>query len=246
MLTENLHTWYIGGADSESRLSFLKFWHQNLFLGKFRPKNSKLPVLSENLCTQYLKDADYESRLRFLKFWPQNPLLGKFGSKNSKLSVFSENWYSWYLKDADSYSNNSFLNSDLKSIFGKIWTKKVKVVQSGWKLAHRVSRQCSFLFWHYFSQFPILNHFLNKFGSKNSKLFILTKNWHTWYVKDADSYSDNIFLNCKPKIHFWANFGWKSQSCLFCLKISTHADTHTQYLEDVDSYFDISFLQFQT
>ena len=110
ILTENWHTWYIGGADCESRIRPLKFRAQNPFLGKFGPKYSKLSILSENWYTQYLKDADSESRLRFLKFWPQNPFLGKFGPKNSKLSVLSENWYTWYLKDADSYCNISFLN----------------------------------------------------------------------------------------------------------------------------------------
>ena len=30
------------------------------------------------------------------------------------------------------------------------------------------------------------------------------------------------FWNSDAKIHFWANFGRKSQSCLFCLKIRTH------------------------
>ena len=35
-----------------------------------------------------------------------------------------------------------FWISDPKSIFGQIWAKKVKVVQFGWKLAQRVSRQC--------------------------------------------------------------------------------------------------------
>ena len=34
--------------------------------------------------------------------------------------------------------------------------------------------------------------------------------------------SDLDFWNFDPKIHFWANFGWKSQSCSFCLKIGTH------------------------
>ena len=33
---------------------------------------------------------------------------------------------------------------------------------------------------------------------------------------------DLEFWNFNPKIHFWANFGQKSQSCLFCLKIGTH------------------------
>ena len=83
ILTENWHTWYIGGADCESRIRPLKFRAQNPFLGKFGPKYSKLSILSENWYTQYLKDADSESRLRFLKFWPQNSFLGKFGRKNS-------------------------------------------------------------------------------------------------------------------------------------------------------------------
>ena len=43
-----------------------------------------------------------------------------------------------------------------------------------------------------------LNPFLDKFGPKNSKLFTVTENWHTWYIEDADSYSDNSFLNCEP------------------------------------------------
>ena len=68
ILTQNWHTWYFRGVDSESRLRFLKFLPQSPFLGKFGPKNSKLSVLSENWCTKFLKDADSKSRLRFLKF----------------------------------------------------------------------------------------------------------------------------------------------------------------------------------
>ena len=75
-----------------------------------------------------------------------------------------------------------FWISNSNFIFGQIWakkvkvvcfnwklahTKKLKVVQFGWKLAHRVSRRCWFLFRHYFSQFPTLNPFLDKFESKN-------------------------------------------------------------------------------
>ena len=116
--------------------------------------------------------------------------------------------------------------SNTEFIFGQIWTEELKVVQFGWKLAHRVPGRCWFIFWNYFSQFWNLNLFLDKFWQKNSKLFIFTENWHTWY-EDADSYSYNSFLNCQPKIRFWANLYWKSQSCLFCLKTSTHAHTHT-------------------
>ena len=55
--------------------------------------------------------------------------------------------------------------------------------------------------------------------AKKVKESFLLKNWHKWYLDDAESYSNNSFLNFQPKIHFWANLGQKSQSCLFCLKI---------------------------
>ena len=38
VLTEKWHTQYLGGGDSESRLRFSKFCHQNPFLCKFEPK----------------------------------------------------------------------------------------------------------------------------------------------------------------------------------------------------------------
>ena len=90
-----------------------------------------------------------------------------------------------------------FWISKLKSIFGQSRIQKLKVVQFGWKLAQRMSRRCLFLFQHYVSQFLALNPLLVKFGPKNSKLFILTQNWHTWYIEELDSYSDNSFLNCQ-------------------------------------------------
>ena len=65
-------------------------------------------------------------------------------------------------------------------------------------------------------QFSILNRFLDKFGSKNSKLFILTKNWHTWYIRDADFYSDNIFVELPTLNPFLDKFGLK-KSKLFVL-----------------------------
>ena len=59
-----------------------------------------------------------------------------------------------------------FWISKPKSIFGKIRIEKLKVVQFGWKLAHRASRWCWFLFQHYVFQFPTLILFLDKFGPK--------------------------------------------------------------------------------
>ena len=68
ILTENWHTWYLGGADSESGFRFLKFQPQNLFLGKIVQKKSKLSVLSENWHTCYLEVADSYSDISFLNF----------------------------------------------------------------------------------------------------------------------------------------------------------------------------------
>ena len=115
-----------------------------------------------------------------------------------------------------------------KSIFGQIWAQKVKVVRFAWKLVHMVSQRCWFLFQHEFSQFSTLNSFLGKFGSRNSKLLVLCKNWHN--VENTDSYSDISFLNFQPKILFWSNLGQKSQICLFCMKIGTHGISRMQIL----------------
>ena len=53
-----------------------------------------------------------------------------------------------------------------------------------------------------------------------------------WCVKSPAqaklaSIPSNSFLNYQSEIHFWANLGWKSQSCLFFLKTGTHAHTHS-------------------
>ena len=164
-------------------------------MGKFGPKKSKLSVLSENWHTWYLGSADSESRL---SFWNSDPKI-HFWANLGQSCLF-------YLKIGTHVISRFlilvpilvFWISKPKSIFVQIRIEKLKVVQFGWKLAHRVSRQCWFLFQHYVSKFSTLNPFLDKFGSKNSKLFILTENWHTWYIEDADSYSDNSFLNCQP------------------------------------------------
>ena len=88
-------------------------------------------------------------------------------------------------------------------------------------MAYMVSRGCWLLFQHLFYEFPTLNSFLAKFGAKKSKLFVLSKSWHTWYLKDADCYFNICFLNFKLKIHFWPNLEQKRQISPFCLKIGT-------------------------
>ena len=180
ILTENWHTWFIGGVDSEFRLRFLKFRLQNPFLGKFGSKNSKLSVLTENWHTWCLR---FQIRTYIFEIsTPKSIFWANLGRKSQNCPFFLKIGMHGILTMLILIPTLVFWISDPKSIFGKIWTKKVKVVQFGWKLAHRVSRRCWFLFRHYFSQFPTLNPFLDKFGPKKSKLYILTKNWHTFIL----------------------------------------------------------------
>ena len=115
-----------------------------------------------------------------------------------------------------------FRISNPEFLSGQIWTKKIKAVRFVWKLAHIVSQGCWFLFQYCFSEFPTLNSFLGKFGPKMSNLSVLSKNWHTCYLEDADSYSDISFLNFQPKTCIWVNLGQENQRCPFCLKIGKH------------------------
>ena len=41
-------------------------------------------------------------------------------------------------------------------------------------------------------------HFWPNLGPKTSKLYILSTSWHTWYLKDANSYSNISSLNFQP------------------------------------------------
>ena len=127
ILTEDWHTWYTGGVDSESKHRFLKFRPQNPFLGKFGPKKSKVSVL--------------------LDFWNSDPKIHfweNLGPKSqrclfclkigthviSRMLILIPTLVFWI-------SNPSFL-------FGQIWVKKVKVVHFNWKLAHLASWKCRF------------------------------------------------------------------------------------------------------
>ena len=76
----------------------------------------------------------------------------------------------------------------------------------------RKSQSCPFclkMYTHGISRIPILiptsifwisNHksiFWGKYGPKKLKLSVLPENWYTWYLEDADSYSDISILNFK-------------------------------------------------
>ena len=85
-----------------------------------------------------------------------------------------------------------------KFVFGQVWIEKIRVIYFAWKLVPRYRhwyRQCWFWFQHWSYEFSILDLFLGEFRTKMSKLTILPENWHTWYLQNADSYSDISFLN---------------------------------------------------
>ena len=182
-----------------------------------------------------------------------NPDWANFGPKNQNcsfcLKIVTHSISRMLIPNPDL----DFWNFDPKIHF---WSNLGPKSQRCWKLAHMVSWKCRFRIRTWLLKFWPQNSFLGKFCPKKSKLLILIENWHTWYIEDADSYSffflsilniytckhkiynhlqkfteiynysDNSFLNYQPLIHFWANLGWKSQTCLFCLKIGTQAHTH--------------------
>ena len=147
ILRENWYTWNLGSADSKSGLRFLKFRPQNSFLGKFGSKMSKLSVLTRNWYTWYLGSTDSQSGLRFLKFLSQNPFWANLGWKCQSCPFFLKIGTHRILTMSILIPILVFWSSVPKSIFGKVWAKKVKVAQFDWKLTHIVYWGCWFLFW---------------------------------------------------------------------------------------------------
>ena len=79
--------------------------------------------------------------------------------------------------------------------------------------------------------------FLGKFGSKKTKLSVLTKNWCTWYLGSAYFESKLRFLKFPPQNPFWGKFGLKK------LRLSVFpANWIALHLDDADSYSNIVFL----
>ena len=77
---------------------------------------------------------------------------------------------------------------------------------------------------HLIGQFPQIH-------AKNSKLSVLTENWHTWYFGDADSrWSGLRFLKFQPRNQFLGRFGQRKS------KLSVSPENwDTCYLKDADS-----------
>ena len=75
-----------------------------------------------------------------------------------------------------------------------------------------------------------------KFGPQDSKLSILTKNGHSWYLGSTDSESRLRFSKFQPQNPFLGKFGSKKSKLFVLLE-----NWHTWYLKDTDSYSNISF-----
>ena len=113
------------------------------------------------------------------------------------MSILTENWHTWYIGDVDSESNvGSDSESDPKNHFWANLGPKVQscpfCVEIGAPSISPDSESRLRLL-----KFQPVNPFLGKFGPKESKLSVLSKNWYAWYLKDAGSYFNIIFLNFK-------------------------------------------------
>ena len=94
------------------------------------------------------------------------------------------------------------IRTKISHVFGqfpKTWAAKFKVVHFNRKISAGgilvvLIPNLDLNFWN---SDPKIQY-LCKFGSKNSKLSFLPKNWRTWYLKDVDSYSNISFLNLQP------------------------------------------------
>ena len=147
ILTENWHTWYIGGVDSESRLRFLKFRRQNLFLGKFGPKIQTCPfclkIGARSMSRMLIPNPD-------LDFWSFDPKIHFWANLGPKIQSCS-----FCLKIGTHGISMMliliralvFWISNPNFLFGQIWAKKVKVVRFNWKLTHMVPWKCRFRIW---------------------------------------------------------------------------------------------------
>ena len=127
VLPENWHSWYNGGADSESRLRISKFRPQNPFFGQVWAENSKLSVLPGNWHSWYIWGADSESKLRTSKFRPQNSFLGKFGLKSKSCSFGLKIGTHDILEELILLPDLVFQNSDPKIL---VWSNSVRKSKS--------------------------------------------------------------------------------------------------------------------
>ena len=148
ILPENWQSWYIGGADSESRLRILKFQPQKFFWANLVWKSRScllgLRIGTHDILKELILHPD-------LIFWNSDPKILFWTNLGRKFKVVR---FAWKLAHMVSWRSWFCIRTQFlkiltaTSIFGPIWAEKVKVVIFAWKLAHRVFRRCCFLFLH--------------------------------------------------------------------------------------------------
>ena len=123
------HTWYLGGADSEFKLTFSNFNLKMHFWVNLCQKSQSYPF--------WLKVDTYAILEKLIfEILTRNLFLGKLGSKMSKLSILPENWHAWYFARADSKSPVRFLKFRPQNPFlGKFEPKKHSLFILIWDLA---------------------------------------------------------------------------------------------------------------
>ena len=87
---------------------------------------------------------------------------------------------------------------------------------------------------HLIGKFP-------KFRLMKLKLFILSENWHIWYIGGTDSKSRLRFLKFWSQNPVLGKYGLKKSKLSLSL-----GNWHKWYLENADPYSKISFLDFPT
>ena len=151
ILTKNWHAWYIGGAESESRLRFLKFRSQNPFMGEFGSKIQSCPfclkIGAQSISRILIPNPD-------LDFWNFDPKIHFWANLYTKIQSCP-----FCLKIGTHGISRMLILipilvlwiSNFQFLFGQIWIKKFKVVRFVYKLTYMVSRGCWLLFQHLLS-----------------------------------------------------------------------------------------------
>ena len=127
VLPKNWHSWYIGGADSESRLRIAKFQPQNLFWGKFGPKRKNCPFCLKIDTRGILEEQILPPELVFRKSEPKILFGANLGRKIQSCPFCLKISTHGILEEPILHLDVVFQNSDPKIYF---WTNLCRKSQS--------------------------------------------------------------------------------------------------------------------
>ena len=152
VLPENWHSWYIGGADSKSRLRTSKFRSQNSFLGKFGPKIQSCPfclkIGTHGILKVLIRNLGIEFRNSEAKvlFWANLGCKFKVVCFAWKLALMVY-WRCWFC-----IRTQFFKIPTPKSTFGPIWAEKpnLSVLPENWHTEYfEVADSYSYISFHF-------------------------------------------------------------------------------------------------